>query len=276
MLVKDKIYVDGAWVPSTGTGTHRRHQLHHRGGDGHDPRGHRVTTSTRPSRRQGRVPRRGRRPRSRSGRSTCTRIAEGLAARMDEIATLVSQEVGMPKMLSMLVQVGLPAEHLRLDGRSSPTTSPSRRRSATRLVVREPVGVVGCITPVELPAPPDRRQGRPRPRGRLHRRAQAVRGRSAQRLHPRRDHRRHRPARRRLQPRDRRRPGGGRGHRLAPRRRHGVVHRLDPRRQARRRARRRSAWPSVALELGGKSRQRHPRRRRPREGRHRRRRRTAS
>ena len=34
-----KLYIDGAWVPSDGTGTHRGHQRHHRRGDGHDPRG---------------------------------------------------------------------------------------------------------------------------------------------------------------------------------------------------------------------------------------------
>ena len=57
---------------------------------------------------------------------------------------------------------------------------------------------------VELPAQPDRRQGRVRARRRLHRRAQAVGGRAGQRVHPRRDHRRHRLPARRVQPRDRR------------------------------------------------------------------------
>src|SRR6185436_8267479 len=36
------------------------------------------------------------------------RITEGLMARMDDIATAVSQEVGMPKSLSLLIQAGLP------------------------------------------------------------------------------------------------------------------------------------------------------------------------
>ena len=69
------------------------------------------------------------------------------------------------------------------------------------LVVREPVGVVGCITPVELPAAPDRRQGRARARRGLHGRAQAERGGAAQRLHPGRDRARGRPAGGRVQPR---------------------------------------------------------------------------
>jgi len=37
-----------------------------------------------------------------------TRIAEGLQARTEEIASVISQEVGMPLTLSGLVQVGLP------------------------------------------------------------------------------------------------------------------------------------------------------------------------
>ncbi|MEY4601464.1 MAG: hypothetical protein RLZZ201_1155, partial [Actinomycetota bacterium] len=37
-----------------------------------------------------------------------SRIGDGLAGRMDEIATAISRETGMVKMLSQLVQVGLP------------------------------------------------------------------------------------------------------------------------------------------------------------------------
>ena len=37
-----------------------------------------------------------------------SRIGDGLAGRMDEIATAISRETGMSKMLSQLVQVGLP------------------------------------------------------------------------------------------------------------------------------------------------------------------------
>ena len=58
---------------------------------------------------------------------------------------------------------------------------------------------------VELPAQPDRRQGRVRVGRRLHRRAEAVGGRAGQRVHPRRDHRRHRVPARGVQSRHRRR-----------------------------------------------------------------------
>ena len=38
MIVKDTIYVDGAWIPSTGIGDPPGDQLDHRRGDGHHPR----------------------------------------------------------------------------------------------------------------------------------------------------------------------------------------------------------------------------------------------
>ena len=124
---------------------------------------------------------------------------------------------------------------------------------------------------VELPAEPDRRQGRPRPRRRLHRGAEAERGGAAQRLHPRRGDRGRRPAGRRLQPRHRHRAGRRRGDRRPPRRRHGLLHRLDPRRPPRLRA---GLGDGQAGRDGARRQvaERDPRRRRPEQGRARRRR----
>ena len=53
-------------------------------------------------------------------------------------------------------------------------------------VLREPVGVVGAITPWNYPLNQIARQGRPRARRRLHGRPEAERGGAAERLHPRR------------------------------------------------------------------------------------------
>ena len=137
----------------------------------------------------------------------------------------------MPLMWANMIQAGLPVGNMG-DLRRDPLGLPvrgadrqlARRAGADRRRRRHHA--------VELPAPPDRRQGRPGARRGLHRRPQAQRGRPAERLHPGRDHRRGRPARRRVQPRHRRRPGRRRGHRRPPRRRHGQLHRLHPGRQA--------------------------------------------
>jgi aldehyde dehydrogenase (NAD+) len=80
----------------------------------------------------------------------CSRIAEGLAARMDEIATLVSEEVGMVKPLSLLVQAGLPHHSFSVIA-SVVDGFPFEDRVGNSIVVREPVGVVGCITPWNYP-----------------------------------------------------------------------------------------------------------------------------
>jgi acyl-CoA reductase-like NAD-dependent aldehyde dehydrogenase len=78
------------------------------------------------------------------------RIAEGLGARMDEIATIVTREAGMPKWLSLLVQAGLPINSFA-QAAAQAEGYQYETQVGNSLVVREPVGVVGCITPWNYP-----------------------------------------------------------------------------------------------------------------------------
>ena len=78
------------------------------------------------------------------------RIAEGLMARMDEIATYVSQETGMPKSLSTLVQVGLPLASFQGAAQAIQGYA-FEEEIGNSLVLKEPVGVVGSITPWNYP-----------------------------------------------------------------------------------------------------------------------------
>ena len=77
-------------------------------------------------------------------------IADKLAAKKDEIAALVAAEVGMPLPLATAVQAGMPAmvmgSYAELLG-----SFQFEETIGKALVVKEPVGVVGCITPWNFP-----------------------------------------------------------------------------------------------------------------------------
>jgi acyl-CoA reductase-like NAD-dependent aldehyde dehydrogenase len=78
------------------------------------------------------------------------RIHEGLNARSDEIATTVSQENGMPLGISKLAQAMLPI--MNMAGFSQVAADyPFTETVGTSEVIKEPVGVVACITPWNYP-----------------------------------------------------------------------------------------------------------------------------
>ena len=79
-----------------------------------------------------------------------TRIGDALGARMDEIATAISKETGMAKWLSQMVQVGLPINSFNQAAALSSTYA-FEEPMGSSVIVREPIGVVGCITPWNYP-----------------------------------------------------------------------------------------------------------------------------
>ena len=149
MYEHDKIYIDGAWVPSAGTGSIDVFDSTNGEVIGHIPAG--TAADVDAAVKAARAAFDGWAATSTEERAKyCSRIAEGLGARMDEIATVVTREAGMPKWLSLLVQAGLPINSFG----TAAALAESYQYETTlgsSLVVKEPVGVVGAITPWNYP-----------------------------------------------------------------------------------------------------------------------------
>ncbi len=79
-----------------------------------------------------------------------TAIAAGLREREDELARLMSQEVGTPLAISVRVQVGLAATVFETIADAA-RELPGEERIGNSMIIRVPVGVVGAITPWNYP-----------------------------------------------------------------------------------------------------------------------------
>ncbi|NMO04067.1 aldehyde dehydrogenase family protein [Gordonia sp. TBRC 11910] len=79
-----------------------------------------------------------------------TRAAQALRTRQTEVATLISQEVGMPFAYSNVVQTGLPLQSFVSIAQVA-LDFPFEEQVYNSLVVREPIGVVVAITPWNYP-----------------------------------------------------------------------------------------------------------------------------
>ncbi len=147
--VRDKLYIGGEWVASTGTSTASVINPTTEEAMGSIPRGTAEDVDRAVQAARAAFPIWSQTPPAE--RAVCLqRIADGLRASSEKIAAVITQELGMPYRLAQIIQVG------------SPTTifgsMPGLLKDAlfeeevgNSLIVREPVGVVACITPWNYP-----------------------------------------------------------------------------------------------------------------------------
>lgn len=149
MIVHDKIYIDGEWRPSKSADTLEVHNAATEEVIARVPAGmpEDVEQAVRAARTAfeswAAIP-----IERRAG--LLQGIAEGLAARADEIARAITAEVGMPFKLSQRIQAALPPQVMAGYARLLREFA-FEERIGNSLVVREPVGVVGAITPWNYP-----------------------------------------------------------------------------------------------------------------------------
>jgi aldehyde dehydrogenase (NAD+) len=147
--IHDKLYIDGGWVPSTGSDTIDVHDSTNGEVIAQVPAGTADDVDAAATAARAAFESWSRTtPEERA--KYCTRIAEGLGARMDEIATVVTREAGMPKWLSLMIQAGLPINSFNTAAQLAESYE-YESQLGNSIVVREPVGVVGAITPWNYP-----------------------------------------------------------------------------------------------------------------------------
>ena len=145
----DKIYIDGAWVASEGSGSIEVYDSTNGEVIGSIPAGTAADVEKAARAAAAAFPEwAAKSPEERA--KFCNRIAEGLGARMDEIATIVTREAGMPKWLSLIVQAGLPINSFSTAAQIAESYE-YETTLGNSIVRKEPVGVVGCITPWNYP-----------------------------------------------------------------------------------------------------------------------------
>mgnify|MGYP003346806497 CR=1 FL=1 len=143
------LYIDGAWVPSTGSGTIEVIDSTTEAVLGTVPEGTVEDVERAVAAAAAAFPGWAATPLE-ERTALLTKVAEGLGARMDDLADLIAHEVGMPRTLSQLIQVGLPYNSFATAAQVAGEFE-WERTVGNSLVVREPVGVVGAITPWNYP-----------------------------------------------------------------------------------------------------------------------------
>jgi acyl-CoA reductase-like NAD-dependent aldehyde dehydrogenase len=149
LQVRDKVFIGGEWVDSTGT-----EAIEVVNSTTEEVMGTIPAGTAEDADRAVRAARDAFEPWSRTSReeraSYLAAIAAGLGERSEEIAATIAQELGMPLKLSQIIQAGLPTGQFAAMPKLMEEVAWEEEIGNSR-VLREPVGVLGAITPWNYP-----------------------------------------------------------------------------------------------------------------------------
>ena len=149
MLVRDKLFIGGRWVAPSSSETIDVHNAGTGAVMGRIPAGGAKDVDAAVAAARAALDSwSAREPASRA--ELLEKVSAGLKARADELAKTIAQEVGMPLKMASRIQAGLPIANFANYSKIVKEFS-FETRVGNSLVVREPVGVVGAITPWNYP-----------------------------------------------------------------------------------------------------------------------------
>jgi aldehyde dehydrogenase (NAD+) len=148
-VVRDTLYIGGAWVPSTGSESIEVIDSTSEAVIGTVPEGTIEDIDRAVAAAAEAFPAWSATPLE-ERTALLTEVGAKLGERMEALADLITHEVGMPLVLSQLVQVGLPINSFSVMAQVAADFT-WEQTVGTSLVVREPIGVVGAITPWNYP-----------------------------------------------------------------------------------------------------------------------------
>ena len=149
MHAYEKLYINGQWVPSSGTKSISVTDSSTEEVIATVPEGTATDVDAAVTAARAAFPAWSELPKEERA-AYLTKIGAALEARTDQIAEAITKEVGMPIFLSKLVQAGLPKANFAVAAQMLGTYQ-FEEQIGNSLVIREAIGVVGCITPWNYP-----------------------------------------------------------------------------------------------------------------------------
>lgn len=149
MRAYEKLYIDGKWVPSSGSKTISVTDSATEEVIATVPEGTSADVDAAVAAARAAFPAWNELPKEERA-AYLNKIQAALEARTDEIASTISKEVGMPIFLSNFIQAGLPKANFAIAAQLLGTYQ-FEEQVGNSLVIREAIGVIGCITPWNYP-----------------------------------------------------------------------------------------------------------------------------